>query len=114
MCGRPRGGKQNFLVSGLVGAAMCSTFWWGLTCPLAAVRGSGPGQQVAVEDAMALVGAIPTAGFAGSAYVRFVFPTSTSRRFFRRDRRDNAELGKVRSDRINHRGLLAKNTWRVR
>ena len=26
---------------------------------------------------------------------------------FAPDRRDNAELGKVRSDRINHRGLLA-------
>jgi len=26
---------------------------------------------------------------------------------FTPDRRDNAELGKVRSDRINHRGLLA-------
>jgi hypothetical protein len=30
---------------------------------------------------------------------------------FAPDRRDNAELGKVRSDRINHRGLLADETW---
>jgi hypothetical protein len=33
---------------------------------------------------------------------------------FAPDRRDNAELGEVRSDRINHRGLVADNRWRVR
>ena len=31
---------------------------------------------------------------------------------FAPDRGDNAELGEIRSDRINHRGLM--NRWRVR
>jgi hypothetical protein len=55
MCGRLRVGKKNLHFAGLVGAAMCSAFRCGShdRWPL---RGSGPGQNRAFDDAVAQVG----------------------------------------------------------
>jgi len=58
MCGRLRVGKENLHVAGLVGAAMCSASLSAvhMTAGHNALRGSGPGQQLAFENAMAHVG----------------------------------------------------------
>ena len=58
MCGRLRVGKKNLHFAALVGAAMCSACLRAvlMTAGHNALRGSGPGQNLAFDDAVARVG----------------------------------------------------------
>src|SRR5438445_860071 len=87
MCGRLRVGKGFLHVCRLVGAAMCSACWRGTQAAgHNALRGSGPGQKLAFDNALALVGCPDRRDRPALHYVLFALPTFTSRRWPARSR----------------------------
>ena len=83
MCGRLRVGKSFLHVCSLVGAAMCSAFECGHeTAGHNALRGSGPGQKRAFDNALAQVGCPDRRIDRLCITCCSPFPTFTSRRMF--------------------------------